>query len=220
MTAPDGTTPSDDRSVAIRGLLIDYGGVLTSNVFDAFRAFARDEGLEADAIADRFREDRAARQLLKDLESGAIDDAAFAGPFTALIGLSADRADGLVGRMFGALQPDEAMIAAVRAAHDAGFRTGLISNSWGTGMVYDQRLLTEAFDGVVLSHEVRIRKPASEIFTIGTERIGLPPEACVFVDDLPFNLPPAEQLGMRTVLHRTADETIPQLEALLGVPLR
>jgi putative hydrolase of the HAD superfamily len=203
-----------------RGLLIDFGGVLTSNVFEAFGEFAAAEGLERDAVADLFRTDRDARQLLKDLESGAIDTAAFGPPFAAKAGLAPDRADGIVTRMFSALRADDAMGAAVRAARAAGIRTGLISNSWGDGMVYDDALLSEAFDAVVLSHEVRLRKPAPEIFTIGAERIGLPPEACVFVDDLPFNLPPAEALGMRTVLHRSAKETVPALEALFGVPLR
>jgi epoxide hydrolase-like predicted phosphatase len=203
-----------------RGLLIDFGGVLTSNVFESFGDFAEAEGLERDALPTLFRTDREARQLLKDLESGAIDTAAFGAPFAARAGLAPERAEGLVLRMFGALRPDEAMASMVRAARRAGIRTGLISNSWGDGMVYDQELLDEGFDAVVLSHEVRMRKPTPEIFVIGAERIGVPPTECVFVDDLHFNLPPAEELGMRTVLHRDAAETIPQLEELFGVVLR
>ena len=39
------------------------------------------------------------------------------------------------------------------------------------------------------------------------------------MDDLPGNLKPARELGMATVLHRSAGETIPQLERLLGVSL-
>jgi FMN phosphatase YigB (HAD superfamily) len=42
----------------------------------------------------------------------------------------------------------------------------------------------------------------------------------VYVDDLPFNLAPAEGLGMTTVHHTSAEQTIPQLERLLGVALR
>jgi FMN phosphatase YigB (HAD superfamily) len=42
---------------------------------------------------------------------------------------------------------------------------------------------------------------------------------CVFVDDLPFNLTPAEELGMRTIRHREAADTIAQLEELFAVPL-
>ena len=70
---------------------------------------------------------------------------------------------------------------------------------------------------MVISGEVGIRKPAPEIYALGAERIGLEPEACVFVDDLAFNLEPAAELGMATVHHRTAEETIAELERLLGV---
>lgn len=203
-----------------RGLLVDFGGVLTSNVFAAFAAFAQAEGLAPEAVAESFRRDREARGLLKDLESGAIDTAAFAGPFAAKLGLAPERADGLVTRMFAALRPDEAMVAAVRRARAAGIRTALVSNSWGDGMRYDEGLLRDGFDAVVLSHELRIRKPDPGMFLAATERLGLPAETCVFVDDLPFNLEPAAALGMATVLHRDAASTLPRLEALLGVPLR
>jgi putative hydrolase of the HAD superfamily len=65
-----------------------------------------------------------------------------------------------------------------------------------------------------------MRKPTPEIYRLGAERIGLRPEQCVFVDDLPFNLEPARELGMATVHHRHAEDTVSELEALLGVPLR
>jgi putative hydrolase of the HAD superfamily len=72
----------------------------------------------------------------------------------------------------------------------------------------------------VISGEVGIRKPAPEIYRLGAERIGLEPGACVFVDDLPFNLSAAAELGMATVHHLRAEETIGELEHLLGVSLR
>nr|WP_282600272.1 HAD-IA family hydrolase [Patulibacter sp. SYSU D01012] len=122
--------------------------------------------------------------------------------------------------MFAALRADEAMVGAVRRAKAAGVRTALVSNSWGDGMRYDEELLRDGFDAVVLSHELRIRKPDPGMFLAATERLGLPPETCVFVDDLPFNLEPAAALGMATVLHRDAATTLPRLETLLGVALR
>jgi len=65
-----------------------------------------------------------------------------------------------------------------------------------------------------------MRKPDPRIYPLAAERMGLEPAEIVFVDDLGFNLKPAKQLGMATVLHSTAAATIPQLEELLGVPLR
>jgi epoxide hydrolase-like predicted phosphatase len=111
------------------------------------------------------------------------------------------------------------MVNGVLAARRAGIRTGLISNSWGTRR-YDFSQLNELFDGIVISGEIGIRKPAPEMYELGAERIGVEPEACVFVDDLPFNLDPAASLGMATVHHVSAERTITELEGLLGVDLR
>jgi epoxide hydrolase-like predicted phosphatase len=111
------------------------------------------------------------------------------------------------------------MLSVVGRARDEGVRTGLISNSWGTRR-YDRELLSRLFDGVVISGEVGIRKPAPEIYRLGAASIGVEPAACVFVDDLPFNLTPAAELGMATVRHSSAMQTIAELQRLLGVRLR
>ncbi len=111
-----------------------------------------------------------------------------------------------------------AMLAAVRNARAAGIRTGLISNSWGTRR-YDRAMLEELFDGVVISGEEGMRKPAPEMYVLGARRVGAEPGACVYVDDLPFNLPPAAELGMATVHHVDTVATIAELERLLGVRL-
>jgi epoxide hydrolase-like predicted phosphatase len=199
-----------------RGLLVDWGGVMTTDVFVTFRTFCEREGLEPDTLRQRFREDPSSRDLLIALETGQIDEEEFEPRFAEILGVEPQ---GLIDRIFAGGGPDEAMLLAVERAHAQGVRTGLISNSWGTRR-YDRALLSHLFDGVVISGEVGIRKPSPEIYTLGAEKIGLAPSECVFVDDLPFNLKPAAELGMATVRHRSSAETIAELESLLGVALR
>ncbi len=163
----------------------------------------------------RFRRDPAARELLIALEVGEIDELAFELKFAELLEVEPH---GLVDGLFAGVLPDEAMLEAVRKAHEAGIRTALVSNSWGVHR-YPHELFAELFDGVVISGEERIRKPATRMYELGAERAGVPANQCVFVDDLPFNLTPAEELGMATVHHTSAETTIPALERLLGVPL-
>jgi epoxide hydrolase-like predicted phosphatase len=200
------------------GLLVDFGGVLTSNVFESFEAFCRAEGLAPDLVRDAFRNDEHGRQLLFDLELGRLEDADFERRFAALLGLAPERAEGLIERLFGGMKADRAMEMAVVLAKRQGIRTGLISNSWGAGR-YELDRFPEMFDGWVISGEEGVRKPDPAIYALGAERIGLAPEDCVFVDDLKGNLKPARAMGMATVHHVTAEETIPQLEALLDVKL-
>lgn len=202
-----------------RGLLVDFGGVLTSNVFVAFGGFCTREGLEPDLVRRAFREDATARGLLERLETGRIAEDAFEREFGAALGLPPERVPGLVERLWADLSPDEEMIEAVAGFRERGVRTGLISNSWGTALKYEEDLMARLFDGLVISHLEGMRKPDPAIYALGAERIGLPPEACVFVDDLPGNLKPARAMGMATVVHSSAAETVPQLEALLGVTL-
>jgi putative hydrolase of the HAD superfamily len=195
------------------GLIVDYGGVLTTDVFASFRAFCEAEGLPPDTVRERFRSDPEARELLARLETGALAVAEFEPRFAALLEVESER---LIGRLFGAMEPDTAMLEGVRAARATGIRTGLLSNSWGDALAYDDALLEELFDAWVISSEAGLRKPDPAIYELAAERLGLPPAACVFVDDLPGNLKPARALGMATVLHRgDAAATLAEIRELL-----
>jgi putative hydrolase of the HAD superfamily len=201
----------------MNGLLVDFGGVLTTNVFESFRAFCVDEGLDPDAIKLLFRGEPEAVRLVRRVETGDMSEHDFGDRFGELLGI--ERRVDLVERMFGRVQPEQAMVEAVRRARLQGVRTGLISNSMGAGR-YDRSTFPDLFDGVVISGDEGIHKPQPEIFRLGAERVGLPPEECVFVDDLRENCAGAEAVGMTAVLHRGADTTLPRLEELLGMRLR
>jgi epoxide hydrolase-like predicted phosphatase len=195
---------------------MDWGGVMTHNLFGSFASFCEAEGLDPHALANAFRTDEGARSMLFGFEEGKIPEDEFESYIGALLGVASSR--GLVDRLFSDMTIDEAMVDAVRTARAAGVRTGLVSNSWGTSR-YPRDLLDELFEGIVISGEVGVRKPTLKIYELGAEAIALPPASCTFVDDLPFNLPPARELGMNAVHHTSAEQTIDELERLLGLPL-
>ena len=199
----------------MRGLLVDFGGVLTTNVFQSFREFSEREGLDPDHVKEKFRSDPDALGLLRRLEKGEVDVGEFEPAFADAIGV--DDPEGLVERLFRGIGPDERMVDAVRRARAGGVRTGLISNSWGAGIEYDPGLMEELFDAVVISGDVGMHKPQPEIFELGASRIEVAAAECVFVDDLRENCEGAEAVGMTAILHRGADGTLPRLEELLGV---
>ena len=204
---------------SLTGLLVDYGGVLTTNVWDSFRAFCEAEGIDRNEVKKAFRENPEALGLLRRLEAGELNEETFAPLFGPIIGVREDRYEGLVDRLFSGMQPEQAMIDALPRARAAGVKTGLISNSWGRGR-YDREAFPEMFDGVVISGEVGLHKPEPEIFHLGAKQIGLTPEECVFVDDLKENCDGAAAVGMTPILHRGAETTLPELERLLGLELR
>lgn len=209
-----GKDPATDSS-GYEGLLVDYGGVLTSSLWESFDEFCRTEGLPAGTIREQFRDQPAALSLLREMERGDVEEDEFERRFAARLGVAPEN---LIVRLFAGLEPNTAMVDAVRAAGKAGIRTGLISNSWGSG-IYDRAPL-DAFHEVVISGDEGLHKPEPEIYQLGAKRIGVDPARCVFVDDLRENVRGAEEVGMVAVLHRDTDATVSRLEELLGVRLR
>jgi epoxide hydrolase-like predicted phosphatase len=206
-----------DRALTERpyaGLLIDFGGVLTTNLWASFDAFCRTEGLPEGSIRRLFRDQPEALAELRELERGNVAEGEFERRIAGRLGVEAED---LIERLFAGLEPEETMQAAVRAAGRRGVRTGLISNSWGSGIY--RRAPLHLFDAIVISGDEGLHKPEPEIYRLGAERIGLEPQRCVFIDDLRENVLGAAEVGMAAILHRDPDATVAALEELLGVSL-
>ena len=205
-----------------RGLIVDFGGVLTTSIADAFRAFCEREGLDRDRLGamlrDSYRTDDPA-SLVARVEVGAISDEDFERELAVVLSEGLQEplvAEGLVERMLGGVKPELRMIETVRAARERGTATALLSNSWSSRQYWiDGYQPDELFDAVVISGEVGMRKPDPRIFLLAAERLGLEPADCVFVDDFRENVEAAERVGMHGVFHDDPDRTIPELDRLL-----
>ena len=206
-----------------RGLLIDFGGVLTTSVTRSFRAVCTEMGLPPELAKEAFLEAYSSGHEgdgpVHKMEKGEISveefSAGLAQIMTERSGIPVPPED-LVQKLFALMDLDEAMFAAVAGARRAGICTGLLSNSWGTEN-YPHHRFDELFDITVISGEVGIRKPDPAIFALASRRLGIEAGRCVFVDDLDKNIVAAEEAGMTGILHRNAETTIPQMAKLLEV---
>jgi putative hydrolase of the HAD superfamily len=208
--------------VGSRGLLCDYGGVMTSPIFASFTAFCETEGIATDAFRSVMQGvARKEGSPFAMVETGAMTEEQFDDAVATLLSDACGKTIAPVGlkqRMFALVKPDEAMWHAVRAARAAGVRTGLLSNSWG-GRDYPLDELTEIFDDVVISGLVGLRKPDPEIYLLAADRIGARAEDCVFIDDFNVNVEGAKAVGMTAILHTDARETIETLQEIFGLEL-
>ncbi|MFZ4293962.1 HAD-IA family hydrolase [Streptomyces cellulosae] len=203
---------------AKQGLILDFAGVLTANPLALHRAWCESEGLPPEAWRATLNDDPEGRRLYTALEIGEIGQEEWNKRTAALLGAHV-APDNLMGRAWATVPPARRMAALARAAKSAGYRLALLSNSFGTNPFnpYEQAGIWDLFDVHVISEQVRIAKPDPAIYELTLERLGLPAQACVFVDDHPRNLPPAEALGITTVLATDESTTVAELEALLGV---
>jgi putative hydrolase of the HAD superfamily len=171
----------------VKALVLDFGGVLTNDFWEVLRSFARREGLPENALVDLVTRDPEGIELLRDLERGSIGQAEFESKMSARLGVPAD---GLLVRMAADLRPDDAMLSVVAELRAAGVKVGILSNSWG-GDYFDPYApwnLEERADVVVISDQVRLRKPDPEIFDLVLDQLGIPAAECLFIDDIPAYL--------------------------------
>jgi putative hydrolase of the HAD superfamily len=204
-------------------LVIDFGGVMTTSLENAMAAFAMAKGIEMQHLvrAALSAYMGAEDELVTDFEMGRISEVDFSVAFAARLeeysGVHVEH-DGLVAELFEALDLEEIMFELVERAKSGGYRTALLSNSWGMGL-YPIDRIRELFDVVVISGEVGLRKPDPDIYKLTVDKLGVEAEACVFVDDHPGHLKAAQEAGMTTVLHKSPAQSIPEVEALLGLTI-
>ena len=210
------------------GVILDWGGVMTNPIREMVTVWLNDEDVDHETYA----------AVMRPWVIGAYDENGDINPIHALERgectveefevLLASRiarrngvqvvAEGLLTRMFAGSTMAVPMQAAVQVIRDAGFRTALLSNSWGMAD-YPRHLFPGMFDVVVISGEVGMRKPEERIFRHASGLLGLDPAECVFVDDIEVNIQAAEALGMTAILHHDPVATLARLGDLLGLPL-
>lgn len=213
--------------MALSGLIVDWGGVLTVGMHEAMGSWADEESIDITAFVEVMRQWlgrdyalEAAYNPIHALERGEMQVPQFERQLAQALAQRTGqqiRAEGLLDRMFGFFGHSPDMIALVRRAREQGIRTALLSNSWGN--TYPEDLFDGMFDAVVISGEVRMRKPDPRIYHHTLERIGLSAGECVFVDDLEPNVRAARDVGMVAVLHTDYASTAAELEALFDTPL-
>jgi epoxide hydrolase-like predicted phosphatase len=222
----------------LRGVITDWGGVLTTPILTTVQAWIQADGIDWDSyrtvmrawVIDAYGPDAygpdaygpdASQNPVHALERGECSGAEFEQVLAARL-LRTDggvvTAEGLLQRMFAASTRVPAMYDTIRAARGAGFRTALLSNSWGCDE-YPRADFPGLFDAVVISGECGMRKPEQAIFLHAAKSLGLEPEQCVFIDDMEANVAAAAACGMTGVHHAEAAQTTAALQNLLGAPL-
>jgi putative hydrolase of the HAD superfamily len=212
-----------DRGSGIEAVVSDFGGVLTTPLVQSFMAFQDRTGITAEMLARGMQAATEANggNPLFEMERGEISEAAFLEQLT-------DSLEPLLGHRpemhrfreiyFEALDPNPPMIELMRELKAAGYRMAMLTNNvreweplWRPMLPVD-----EIFETVVDSGFVGCRKPESRIYEIVLDRITLPAESCLFVDDVEVNCEGAERAGMTAVHFQDNEQAIAEVRAALA----
>lgn len=125
----------------------------------------------------------------------------------------------MAGMPWNVLSPIEDMAGVVRGLRARGFGVYLLSNA--SAMVSEHREVVpdiDQFHGVVFSVEEKLVKPDLAIYRCLTERYGLDPAECLFVDDLAPNVAGAVAAGWQGYVHDGDSEKLKAYLAALPNP--
>lgn len=200
-------------------VVFDYGGVLTTPLRDSTGQWLAADRITPDSFALAMREwlgrGAAPGSPIHRLETGELSGPDFERAFAARLAThdgTPVSSDGLLARLFAGMRTDPAMFDLLRDLRATGVKVGLLSNSWGNHYPDD---LHEKFDAMVISGEVGLRKPDPVIYRLVLDKLDVPAERAVFVDDAPVNVEAAIALGMRAIRHQDAAATRAALETLI-----
>jgi putative hydrolase of the HAD superfamily len=207
----------------IEAIVSDFGGVLTTPLLGSFMAFQNETGISTENLGKAMQAIAEAdgENPLFGLERGETTEAAFlerlAEGLEPLLG-HRPRMHRFKEIYFEALDPNPPMIELMRELKAEGRRMAMLTNNvreweplWRSMLPVD-----EIFETVVDSAFVGCRKPEPEIYALTLERIGLPAEACLFVDDLAHNCEGARAIGMTAVHFQDNDQAISEIRNALG----
>ncbi|MFE2727287.1 HAD family hydrolase [Kitasatospora sp. NPDC059327] len=201
-----------------RGLILDFAGVMTTPIGRSSQAWCTKAGLPADAWRSTLEDDPVGRALYVELELGRMTQHAWNTGTAAILGVDAED---LMGRVHAQVRAVPSMLEVARQARLSGISVALLSNSYGFEP-YNPYLETgvwDLFDIHVLSGHEGIAKPDPAIYALTLERLGLSANECLFVDDHPRNLPPAQSLGIATLHATGSDETARAIANRLSLTL-
>ena len=214
---------------AVRAVISDFGGVLTTPLMHSFAAFQDQTGIQPQTLGEAMQRiaEAEGEHPLFELEKGRMTEA----EFIERIRYELVSDLGHVPEMhrfreiyFAALNPNEEMADLMRSLRDRGLRMALLTNNvreweplWRSMLPVD-----EIFELVVDSAFVGMRKPEPEIYALTLERMrerdgltDLAYEECLFVDDVEVNVAAARALGMRAVHFRSNEQAVAEIQELL-----
>jgi putative hydrolase of the HAD superfamily len=205
-----------EERVAIRAVMFDFGGVISSSPFEAFARLETEHGLPSRFIrtvnATNPHENAWAR-----LERGELSVDAFGSEWATEARALGHEVDGrlVLERLGGEIRPQ--MVAAIEACR-ATYKTACLTNNFALAesVISDEVAAVYAlFDAVLESRVLGVRKPDPRFYQLACAAIGVEPEESVFLDDLGINLKPARALGMRTIKVTDPDQALAELERVL-----
>jgi len=104
------------------------------------------------------------------------------------------------------LAPAPGAAARVRRLQVRGWRQAIASSAprENVEVMLNALGLRDCFPAIVAAEDVTEGKPNPQVFLLAAERLGVPPQRCIVVEDAPAGIEAARRAGMRSIFVRGA----------------
>lgn len=211
----------------IKAVLWDFGGVIMTSPFDAFRRYEDERGLPRDFLR-LVNSTNPHSNAWACFERGEIDAARFGEMFrdeAKALGQDVHGSD-VLALISGDVRPRMVdALKKVKTRYRIACLTNNMPHGHGPSMSRSPdkaKAVAEVialFEIVVESSKVGVRKPEPAFYMRACELLGIKPSEAVFLDDLGINLKPAAAMGMRTIKVTDPEQALRDLGAIIGMSL-
>lgn len=199
----------------IKAVLFDYYGVISmiKVTGDGFvPRMAKAFGVNQDA-AQKIRE-----KYWRELQIGSLSEEAFWENVEKDLGKTLSAEQRNIWTSDEERAPNEHILDLAEELRDKGYITGIFSNVMPHSLeALRKASVYEGFDPVLLSCEDGMVKPEPDFYQLALQKLDLPAQEVLFIDDQERNLIPAREIGMKTILAKDPQQIIHDVKKTLSL---
>lgn len=200
--------------MTIRALIFDFGGVLLRTEDQTPRI----------ALAEKFAISKSELEYL--VFSSPSSYQAMVGEISALqhwqtvaktLNMNSQKIIDLRNQFFSGDRLDLNLVTYIQHIRK-DYKIGLVSNAWDDlrSLLKEEFGILGVFDEVIISAEVGLIKPDPRIYQLAAEKLSIPTNQAIFIDDVAENVEAARKSGMFAIQFRSPSQIIPEINQILG----
>lgn len=198
----------------IRNVVFDIGNVLAGFIWEEFyRSFGYPE-----EIFEKLADATVRSSFWNEMDRGGLSDEELIEGFIKNDPSIEKEIREVFKNVNGMIQRYDYAVPWIKELKKKGFHVYVISNFAHKAHMDCIKALDflEEIDGGILSYQVKLIKPAPEIYRLLCSKYDLKAEECVFIDDLPKNVEAAQKEGMQGIVFQDLEQAKEELEVLLS----
>ena len=198
--------------VSIKAIIWDVGQVLyITDDKDLYVTLANETGIPYEKIREVYFSE------MNDLiDVGKVTEDEFTAYALDALGISAEKYAEFIKIREDVLYLDEKVMERIEELRKT-YKMGILSNFTPDlrRKIDDEWKISDKFDEIIISCEVKLVKPDAAIYKLALERLGIRADESVFVDDRTLNIEAAQKVGLHTVLYENREQGLQALDAIL-----